>query len=138
MGKFADQLRAFALKTEGLQERTVRLAVLDVWSRLIVRSPVDTGRFRAAWTTSYDEIVARSVSRGALPLGVYGPPRPPVISEKVIGRRFYISNSLPYAQKLEDGGSQQAPQGMVRLTAMEWPQVVRRAVAAARTQTDAS
>jgi len=133
MGKFADQLKAFQLKTEGLAETTTRLAVLEVWTRLIIRSPVDLGRFRSAWSPSYDEIVERTVERPALELGMYGPPRPPVFTEKIVGRRFFISNNLPYAQALENGSSKQAPQGMVRLTAMEWPQIVRKAVAAAHT-----
>lgn len=33
---------------------------------------------------------------------------------------FYISNSLPYAQALEDGHSSQAPAGMVGLTVLEF------------------
>ena len=39
----------------------------------------------------------------------------------------YLSNSLPYAVPLENGWSKQAPQGMVKLTAQEFPQYVSQA-----------
>lgn len=43
------------------------------------------------------------------------------------GQTIYMTNSLPYARDLEYGHSMQAPQGMVRLTVLEFQQHVRRA-----------
>lgn len=131
--KFSEQLRAFQLKAEGLAENTTRLAVLDVWSRLIVRSPVDTGRFRAAWRFQEDTLVAVGpIPDGGSSDSPLPAPAPPDLPERVIGRRFYIVNNVSYGQALEEGGSNQAPNGMVRLTAKDWPQIVRRAARAAR------
>lgn len=44
--------------------------------------------------------------------------------EKVNGlsvdKKFYFANSLPYAFRLENGWSKQAPMGMVKVTTAEW------------------
>lgn len=37
------------------------------------------------------------------------------------GHVYYLTNALPYAQRLENGWSKQAPQGMVKLTVMDLP-----------------
>lgn len=42
-----------------------------------------------------------------------------------IGGTWIVSNSLPYAKRLEYGWSKQAPAGMVRLTAQELPDAIR-------------
>jgi hypothetical protein len=44
------------------------------------------------------------------------------------GPPIYIVNNLPYAIPLEYGHSSQAPQGMVRLAAIEFQQLVDEAV----------
>jgi hypothetical protein len=41
------------------------------------------------------------------------------------GDTITLVNNLPYAQRLENGWSGQAPNGMVSLTAQEFQQVVR-------------
>ena len=41
----------------------------------------------------------------------------------------YLANNLPYAQRLEDGWSTQAPSGMVELTLIEFPGIVKRSQA---------
>lgn len=41
-----------------------------------------------------------------------------------VGDTFYLTNALPYAQRVEFGWSRQAPQGMVRRTVAEAQQVL--------------
>ena len=41
----------------------------------------------------------------------------------------YIANNLPYAQRLEDGWSTQAPAGILELTIIEFPGIVKRSQA---------
>ena len=49
------------------------------------------------------------------------------------GQTIFITNSLPYAYRLEyDGWSRQAPAGMVRVTVVEFAQRFERAVRAAK------
>jgi hypothetical protein len=104
---------------DGQKERMhtiVRKVTLEAWSRVISRSPVDTGRFRANWnasvgapnyatTPSVEQERGMTEAQKALTLPV--------------GGITFLSNGLPYAQALEYGHSKQAPGGMVRLTILE-------------------
>lgn len=50
------------------------------------------------------------------------------IPDKAAGNIYYLVNNLPYAQRLEDGWSKQAPIGMVALTVVKWQTIVDEAV----------
>lgn len=108
------------IKAESMQkvEKIYRGSMLEMGRRIILRSPVDTGAFRANWNSdyrldnSYDENNSDpNKSDGRLVEKVNG-----LSAEK----KFFFANSLPYARRLEDGWSQQAPIGMVKVTAAEW------------------
>jgi hypothetical protein len=97
-----------------------RKIALDAFSRVIMRSPVLTGRFRGNWLVSIGQ-VPDGVTDEVDPSGVH------IITdvqEKVIelkfGQTIYLINNLPYARRLEYGWSKQAPGGMVRITAAEF------------------
>jgi len=47
-----------------------------------------------------------------------------------VGQVFYYTNSMPYALKLEYGHSDQAPGGIVRLTARRWNKIVNEQIRA--------
>src|SRR5690606_10449361 len=96
-------------------------AVVLASQSIVSMSPVDTGRFRANWNYSVgapDE----STSLWVDPTG--GLTIRKIIAQSrgaKAGYVYYLTNALPYAQRLENGWSKQAPQGMVRLTAMDLP-----------------
>lgn len=50
------------------------------------------------------------------------------IQRAKIGDSFYIVNNLPYINRLEDGWSGQAPNGMVKVTANQFTSTVNRQV----------
>lgn len=106
-----------------LTQRTAQLLTLIVAetdAQLKMRSPVDTGRFRASWSIGLNQVnptVAPDTPSGQ-PVVAADPSIPAV----TIGSTVYITNSLPYARRLEYGWSKQAPAGMVRRTAAEMPQ----------------
>ena len=88
--------------------RTIALAMLQ---EIVLRSPVDTGRFRNnnivsivspvyASTVETDASGAGTISRGAAAMSGLEP-----------YTTVFIQNNLPYAQRLEDGHSKQAPPG---------------------------
>lgn len=88
--------------------RTIALAMLQ---EIVLRSPVDTGRFRNnnivsivspvyASTVETDASGAGTISRGTA-----------VMSGLEPYTTVFIQNNLPYAQRLEDGHSKQAPPG---------------------------
>lgn len=51
------------------------------------------------------------------------------IPQKAAGLVHFIQNSVPYIQRLEDGYSKQAPNGMVALTKIEFQTYLQNAVA---------
>lgn len=136
---FSDDLAKFSDKAKGRMADVVRKVVIDVGERLVMRSPVGDGtlwqtspppgyvggRFRANWQYGYgsmppgdlpdiDKTGAASNTR--IRSGVTGAP---------VAGIHYICNNLPYAQRLEDGYSKQAPTGMVALTVVEFGGVVQ-------------
>jgi hypothetical protein len=124
MTSFGQQLRTFEAKTLQKMETAVRKIVLDAFSEVIAMSPVDTGRFRGNW-----QIAVGSAPTGTVelldPSGAIVTARVAVVAGEVkAGDVIYMVNNLPYAQRLEDGYSQQAPAGMVRLTVQRWQPIV--------------
>lgn len=93
-----------------------------------MKSPVDTGRFRANWTVSYgpttqtvtglDRTGIETINRGLRLIQLMNPGQD----------ELWITNRLPYARRLEYGHSGQAPAGMVRLTVAEFRTYLDRAI----------
>lgn len=129
MGSFADSIEAFHRKTKLSMDIIVRKVGLDLTRAVVARSPVDTGRFRGNWMLGVG-----SVNTTMLP-DITDQDGGDTI-EKIAsgldrvhaGGVFYITNSLPYAIPLEYGHSDQAPNGMVRLTVREYRTYIENAV----------
>ena len=100
---------------ENLQNKARKIA-FEAFSRLIYRSPVRTGRFRAAWVAS--EGAAGHSQGDSISVGASQAEANKVL-HFTVGSVWYFSNSLPYALPLEYGYSRQAPNGMVRITVVE-------------------
>lgn len=116
---FALDLSRMCAKAGGRVDVVVRKVIFELFRRVILRSPVDTGRFRGNWYVGIgamngatddgtDKTGAATVSR--VSSGVMTFP---------LGQSIWLTNSLPYAQSLEYGYSKQAPAGMVRLSVAE-------------------
>lgn len=82
------------------------------------------GRFRANWqygvgdfdvTTTEQTDKSGRVSIARITTGLGSQPA---------GKVHYLGNSLPYAERLENGWSRQAPSGMVGLTVLEFNPIV--------------
>lgn len=85
---------------------------------IVQKSPVDTGRFRGNWIVSTgspdlrtkaqtDKSGSASITNGANKISSFDFKKQSTI---------YIQNNLPYANRLENGWSKQAPKGMVSIT----------------------
>lgn len=153
MAEWSVPLDRLAEKIGKRIDDVVRTSTVLLFQRVVMRSPVDTGRFRANWNVSYgqpdrttsgstepsESAKSASVQAAVLPLPV--------------GGTVYLCNSLPYAGVLEyglypnppkmgsrkrgedgptvhviGGYSMQAPSGMVRVSALEFKQAVEEAV----------
>lgn len=142
--KFSVDVSAFVKKAKANMDAVVRKIVLDLGTRVVLRSPVGDpsgwahpapkgytgGRFRANWQYSIvapetgvlnvaDKSGQVSIARitSGMPKGA-------------AGWVHFIVNNLPYAKRLETGWSRQAPAGMVGLAVKEFQAIVARAAKA--------
>ena len=110
---------AFREKVDGRVAAVTKKIALEALSRVILKTPVDTGRARANWQTQLrvrpdgvieaaDPSGASAISEGAREIGQLKP-----------YDTVYIANNLPYISALNSGHSKQAPQGMVEVTIAE-------------------
>lgn len=141
MSSFAADISAFVAKAKGNADRVVKKIVFDIGTKIVMRSPVGDGllwkspppagyvggRFRANWQYGYGSIPSGDLpgidKTGAtstlrIAAGVKNVPAAGI---------HYLVNNLPYAKRLEEGWSTQAPSGMVALTAMEFQSICREA-----------
>lgn len=121
----------------------IRGVIFEIGDRLIQRSPVGDpknwksppppgyvgGHFRGNWQYSYGSPIETETDRidsaGRATLAAL---KTGAMVSKVAGVHW-ISNNLPYAERLENGWSGQAlPGGIVGLTEMEFPQIVREVI----------
>lgn len=108
---FGAQLRAFAEKTEVTLDEALRGIVIELFSSVIMGTPVDTGRARGNWQTSVG-----SPSNGVLDREGAAAALAELESTTVkMGSVVWLANNLPYIARLEyEHWSAQAPNGMVR------------------------
>lgn len=102
----------FAVQIVSDSEQNVKNIVMDTVQSLVVTSPVDTGAYRAS----------HIVSVGSADMSVREPEvnanqDAAVQAIKIkLGNLVYIQNNQPYAERLENGWSDQAPQGIYSTT----------------------
>lgn len=99
---FAAEIERLTLEYEKRTKGVIRDSCREISTRIVLRTPVDTGNARRNWEASG-------------------------IDEQV----YTFLNALtktPYIRRLEYGWSKQAPQGMVRISVAEWPDIVRKSV----------
>jgi len=120
---FGGDLGKFTDKVEEATTKVLRGSSLEVLSSVIRRTPVKTGRLRGNWQTSLNSMASGEVDdRESAALSR----AKSETSKMKISDAIYMMNNLPYAQKIEDGSSAQAPSGMIRSTILEWMAVVNK------------
>jgi len=91
----------------------IRKVVLDGMRQLIRQSPVNTGRFKANWSTSVGVMDEGTTEKTVANFSAQSKG----ISRYKLGQTMYLHNNLQYAVPLEYGTSKQAPKGWIRNTA---------------------
>lgn len=119
----ADEARRNANRVVGGDvNKLMRALSLEALRRIMLKTPVDTGRARANWNVSID---APDTSTNEAATIAGAPAKQAEGGARIVGADFfagdeiYITNGLPYIKPLEDGHSKQAPQGMVAVTVQE-------------------
>ncbi len=127
MNDIAEKLSALMDRVGVRYEDAARKAVLDMASQMILMSPVDTGRFRANWIadTKLNTTTTESTENSL------GAVQASIKAWDMVGS-MWVCNSLPYARRLEEGWSKQAPAGMVGLTVQRYGAYLDEALRAAR------
>lgn len=127
---FAAQVRRWSDETQRKLDQVVRKVSIDAFSEVIRMSPVDSGRFKGNWMVGVNMVPSGYVWEQ------YDPAGGATIAEASgrvdvaeAGDVIWLVNNLPYASRLENGWSAQAPAGMVRMTAARWQPIVDRIVA---------
>ena len=110
----------------------VRKVALDMFTKVVLKTPVDTGRARGHWSAGVNNVPAGLTGRldksgaGAI-AGITA-----TVTTARAGDRIYLANNLPYIVRLEYGHSKQAPAGMVRTTIDEFQSAINRAASEAQ------
>lgn len=135
---FTLDMQKFTKKAKGNIDLAVKRTVAGVADSVVMMSPVGDasywktpapagyvgGRFRGNWDYGFNVAPSKqyptidaggSVSIGRVESGMIGKPAAGV---------HYIANNLPYAQRLEEGWSSQAPHGFVQLTVLKFQSIV--------------
>lgn len=120
---FTLDLTRFAKKADADMVAVVQKISMEAFKRIILRTPVDTGRARANWGCTIGkpraamQIESTDKSGGATTAAMVNT----VQGFNADGSVFLVNN-LPYIHELEKGSSRQSPQGMVTVTLAEMTQ----------------
>lgn len=153
---FAATIEAWVEATKEQMDRVVLMATLELRTRILVRTPVDTGRLRNNWQLGVDiqpdGVLGYTVkgrrSRGQAVRGAHTADAAATFSGQMdswttsgAGHVYYIVNNLPYARRQEYGFCDtdslgrkywQWGRNMVGQSIAEWPAIVADAVRATR------
>lgn len=107
-------------------EKIIRKAALKADQEVVQRTPVDTGRARSNWLPSLRvpvEVCSLEIAKDGNPALVKAAR---VIGKfKIDARSIYLTNNVVYIGRLENGYSQQAPNGMVKQSVLAAQLLVR-------------
>ena len=130
---FAADLERFANKAEASATQVYRKVAYELFRRVILRTPVDTGRLRGNWQTTLGAPAFGELDRedNSAPANQAGIGQSSAADDSLtttltadITDPLYLTNNLPYAQVIERGSSDQAPAGMVRVSITEFAGLV--------------
>lgn len=152
MTTFAAQINAWIEKTKDDADKIVRYALMTLDGRLVQRSPVGDASY---WKNPAPKGYTGGAFRGAWQMAEYAPTgdgsgfdrthgginglidkdgsatlaaHASIVAAAKAGKVYYLYNPLPYAKRIEEGWSRQAPIGLVALTVVEWNNIVENAV----------
>jgi len=117
--QFNKEIDEFAKSIQDEAMTMLRKIVLEALRRLVMKTPVDTGRARGGWqvtigspaegqTGKQDKEGRETIAKGLPALKDFDP-----------YQIVWISNNVDYIEFLEHGSSEQAPAGMLAITVEE-------------------
>lgn len=126
MAGFLARFRRAEEKVFENKSTVMRKAVIDLFQRVVNESPFDTGRFKGNWQITSNIPAEGTVDRmdpgGAQANAEIASHMSEL--EDPMEMEVWLVNNLPYAEPLEYGLSDQAPEGMVRVNIAKFPRIV--------------
>ena len=124
---FAQEIKKWSDQAMASINQANREACLQLARSVIMDTPVKTGRARANWQAGLnqapDDVLEQADPSGEATVAKVQK----VLANLKPGDSFVLVNNLPYSQELEDGSSKQAPNGMLKRNAANWPSLVKSA-----------
>lgn len=135
------QFRLFLRNVEKVTKLVQAKIALDLFTAVIKRSPVDTGRFRWNWmlsigemSLSYDDTAGGAIKMGSKRKSAVGAGASRAEAATTagnlltmkVGQSVFITNNTPYGWVLETGHSTQAPDGVVLVSVLSIVERARR------------
>lgn len=136
LGQFARRIRAIGKGVEDNSNDLVKQVALVADQVVVVSTPVDTGRARSNWIASLGLPATQEIEpyapgeglgrgEGANAQAAIAQAQSEILTRRQ-GQDIYISNNLPYIEKLNDGSSAQAPANFVAKAIQAAVSAVRR------------
>lgn len=123
LGQFGDRMIRRGVRAEANLNRRIRRIAVAILTEVVIQTPVDTGRARSNWFVSVggspeeqpfdayapgqDGSTAAANATAAIAAGTAA------VSDREPEQDIYISNNLPYIERLNQGWSAQAPAGFI-------------------------
>ena len=136
---FSGTIKQFKVEVKAKSDAVIQGVTYGLFSSIAQRSPVLSGRFVTAWQASngrqgtrmprqylggmIPESQAKSIAIRRLRA---------VTSKAEIGKDIFFTNPMDYGEDLENRASKKAPNGMVKVSVIEFHQQVRRHAAIQR------
>ena len=109
----AGDIAKFNEKVNFKTEREFRGSVIALTNQTIQNTPVDTGRLRANWQLTVNYRAQSQIALGAQP-------DPGIVANRLkFNDTAYLSNNLPYAEPVENGGPTNRPRKMLARAIMQ-------------------
>jgi hypothetical protein len=119
-------------KIDRTLDQGIRATLLEVSTAIIKGTPAKTGRARGNWQASIGRGATGEVSVDSVRSG-----EAKAIAEVnqkasvAVGDLYYLTNNLPYIERLEYGWSKQYPSGMVRINLQNFNRLLVKNIKAA-------
>lgn len=130
MAEFSSVIKRFAAQSKEKGTLVIRKIAIECFRRIILGTPVDTGRARGNWQASTGSPAAGEVNAldptGAMAIAA-------MVSEVAAWTPkddlpAFITNNLPYIQRLNEGWSKQAPAHFIEQVISDMGGIVEAAV----------
>lgn len=118
---FADDVRAFSRRGPEMASLVHKKIALELFRRVILRTPVDTGRLRGNWQAAVNVFAPGQLDTTDPSGGGSIAAATATVTGAAPFATLTLTNNLPYAARIEyDNWSKQAPAGMVRVSVAEF------------------